>query len=73
MQSGSVFSFTGIAGDVTGFNRGFVPCPMGLTGTLTAEQVQWQQEIYRRAYAAALAALGGRKLALPVFGPEARN
>jgi len=56
-----------------GFGRGFVPCPMAIIGSVTPEQILWQQQIYQRAYAEALAAIGVQTLKLPIFGPEARN
>ena len=56
----------------TGVHWGFVPVPIALTGGLTAQQIAWQQEIYRRAYAAAQAAVG-YKVFKPVLGFGAKN
>lgn len=64
--------YTKETGLTAGVWSGFVPYPPILMDGLTVEQRDWQQNLYRRAYAQAYAACGYRKLA-PSFGREARN
>ena len=72
MQTGSDFSLTGVV-MVTGFVRGFMPCPIRLVDGFTEEQIQWQQQIYQRAYMAALESLSNTKPFRREQRPDARN